>query len=103
MNRTSKGELRTCSKGHKYYKSSDCPTCPLCEEERKPRDSFLSILVAPARRALENKGIKSLNELSTYSENEILELHGMGKSSIPKLKKELELVGLKFRTDISPS
>jgi len=99
MNRTHKGELRTCSKGHKYYKSSDCPTCPVCEEERKPKDSFLSLLVAPARRALENKGIKSLKELSTYCEAEILELHGMGKSSIPILKTALELEGLKFRTD----
>ncbi len=99
MNRTNQGELRTCSKGHKYYKSSDCPTCPVCEEERKPKDNFLSLLVAPARRAIENKGIKSLKELSTYSEAEILELHGMGKSSIPILKMALELEGLKFRTD----
>jgi predicted RecB family nuclease len=100
MTRTPKGELGTCSKGHKYYKSSDCPTCPVCEEERKPKDNFLSLLVAPARRALENKGIRSLKELSMYREDKILELHGMGKSSIPKLKKELESVGLKFRTGI---
>lgn len=99
MNTTHKGELRTCSKGHKYYKSSNCPTCPVCEEERKPRDNFLSLLVAPARRALENEGIKSLKKLSMYSEAEILKLHGMGKSSIPKLKAALEVIGLKFRTD----
>ena len=99
MNRTHKGDLKSCSKGHKYYKSSDCPTCPVCEAERKPRDNFLSLLVAPARRALENKGIKSVKELAMYSEVEILELHGIGKSSIPKLKMQLELIGLKFRTD----
>ncbi len=30
-----KGTLRVCPKGHKYYKSSDCPTCPVCESHRK--------------------------------------------------------------------
>lgn len=40
---TSKKNLRTCEKGHKYYKSSDCPTCPECEQERKPDAGFLSV------------------------------------------------------------
>lgn len=26
--------LKTCSQGHRYRKSSDCPTCPICEAER---------------------------------------------------------------------
>lgn len=29
-----KKTLRTCKKGHRYYKSSDCPVCPACEKER---------------------------------------------------------------------
>jgi DNA-directed RNA polymerase alpha subunit len=58
---------------------------------------FLSILVAPARRALENAGIHSLEQLSEWSEQEILKLHGLGKSSIPVLKRELEKVGLDFK------
>jgi predicted RecB family nuclease len=91
------GELRTCPKGHKYYKSSDCPVCPICEAEGKPETGFLSILGAPARRALENKGIKTVKQLSQYSEKEILALHGMGKSTIPKLKDALESARLKFR------
>jgi len=41
-----KKTLRTCAKGHQYYKSSDCPTCPICEEERKPQVGFLAALVA---------------------------------------------------------
>ncbi len=36
--------LRTCEQGHEYYKSSDCPTCPVCEKERKPKEGFLSLL-----------------------------------------------------------
>jgi DNA-directed RNA polymerase alpha subunit len=89
--------LRTCSRGHQYYKSSDCPTCPVCEEERKPKDGFLSSLAAPARRALENNGITSLQQLSQHSEEEILKFHGMGKASIPKLKKALSVKGLNFK------
>src|SRR5690349_18634084 len=89
--------LRTCKKGHKYYKSSDCPTCPICEEERKPKDGFLSLLSAPARRALENNGIKTIQQLSKHSEADIMQFHGMGKASIPKLKAVLKASGLSFK------
>lgn len=89
--------LRTCENGHQYYKSTDCHTCPQCEEEKKPSEGFLSKLSAPARRALENAGIKNLSELSTYTEKEILNLHGMGKASIPTLKKALVDSGLTFK------
>ncbi|GEO07825.1 RNA polymerase alpha subunit C-terminal domain-containing protein [Segetibacter aerophilus] len=95
---SSKKLLRTCPTGHKYYKSSDCPSCPVCEEERKPEESFLSLLVAPARRALENKGITTLQQLCKFTEKEILQLHGMGPSTIPKLKKVLSENGLDFKT-----
>lgn len=93
----SEKNLRTCSKGHQYYKSSDCPVCPVCEKERKPEDGFLSVISAPARRALESKGIKTLEQLAKYSEDDILNLHGMGPGSIPKLTRELEEAGLLFR------
>jgi len=89
--------LKTCPKGHKFYKSSDCPTCPICEEERKPKDNFLVLIGAPARRALENEGITSLEKLSTYSEKDLLSLHGFGKSSIPKLNDALKNAGLAFK------
>ena len=77
--------------------SSDCPTCPICEEERKPKDNFLSLIAAPARRALEREGITTLESLSTFSVREILALHGMGKSTIPKLSDALTKAGLKFK------
>jgi len=95
---TSDKNLRTCEKGHKYYKSSDCPTCPVCERERKPESGFLSLLSAPARRALENNGITSLQELAKYKEKEILKFHGMGPASMPKLRSALEENGLSFRS-----
>lgn len=84
-----KRNLKTCKNGHRFFKSSDCPTCPICEEERKPKDNFLSLLGAPARRALEREGITTLEQLTKYSEKEIINFHGMGKSTIPKLHKLL--------------
>jgi predicted RecB family nuclease len=94
---TSNKSLRTCEKGHKFYKSSDCPTCPTCEQERKPESGFLSLLSAPARRALENNGITTLEQLSNFNEKEILLFHGMGPASLPKLRTVLETNGLTFR------
>ena len=88
---------RVCDNGHVYYKSSDCPVCPICEEERAPSDGFLSELAAPARRALEGAGITTLGFLSKYSEKELLKLHGMGPSSIPKLRDALKKSGLNFK------
>jgi hypothetical protein len=88
---------RVCKKGHRYFKTTDCPACPVCEKERKPETGFLSELSAPARRALENKKILTLKQLSLFSEKEISELHGMGPSTLPKLKLALKKGNLGFR------
>ncbi len=92
-----KGELRICDKGHKYYKSSDCPVCPVCEKEKKKPDNFLGELSSPARSALEHEGITTLEKLAEYTEKQILSLHGMGPASIPTLKKSLASKGLAFK------
>jgi len=89
--------LRTCENGHKYAKSTDCPTCPICEKDKKPENGFLSKLSAPARRALENHGILTLETLSNYSKKELLKLHGIGPSTIPVLLREMESEGLAFK------
>lgn len=94
-----KGNLRTCTNGHEYYKSSDCPVCPICESERKSEAEFLINISAPARRALERENIFTLKKLSEYSEKEILSFHGVGPSAIPKLKKALDSEGLSFRRE----
>jgi len=88
---------RICENGHKYYKSTDCPTCPICEAERKPQDGFLSLLSAPARRAMENNAILTAEKLSHYSEKEILKFHGLGKASLPVLRQILSKNGLHFK------
>lgn len=92
-----KGTLRTCKKGHTYTKSTDCPTCPICEGEKAPKAEFLATLSAPARRAFERVGILTLEKLSHFTEKEILTLHGVGPSAIPKLKEALEKAGLTLR------
>lgn len=90
--------MRICEKGHSYYKSSDCPTCPKCEQERRLDTGFLLRLSNPARRALEHEGIVTLQKLSTFTEREILQLHGMGPRSLPILREALQSEGLAFKT-----
>lgn len=88
--------LKICERGHKFYKSSDCPTCPICAAQDKPETGFLALLSGPARGALEHAGIITLTKLSQYSEREILKLHGMGPKSMPILRKALEDADLAF-------
>jgi predicted RecB family nuclease len=90
-------ELRVCEKGHHYYKSSDCPTCPKCEEERKPEEGILSLVAAPARRALERKHATTVTQLARYSEKEVLQWHGMGMKAIDTLKKALSEHNTSFK------
>ena len=94
---THKGILKTCKQGHQFYKSSDCPVCPVCERERKPNNGFLALIAAPARRALERENILTLEDLAKHTEKEILALHGMGPGTIPKLKKALGESRLSFK------
>lgn len=89
--------LRTCKQGHRFYKSSDCPTCPKCEQERLAKDDFMPELSAPARRALANAGIHAIRQLAAKTEKEILGLHGMGKASLPKMRTALATAGLTFK------
>lgn len=95
----SESNVRTCENGHEFEKTSDCPTCPICEAERAPETGFLSKLASPARSALEHEGIDTLTQLSQHSEAEILELHGMGPSTMPLLRTALEERGLDFRAE----
>jgi DNA-directed RNA polymerase alpha subunit len=79
--------LKYCPMGHVFSKSSDCLVCPICEKT-KPNDSlFLSFFSGPARRALENHGIKSLEDLSQFTEKDIIRFHGLGPKSITMIKK----------------
>ena len=54
------------------------------------------MLGSPAQRALLNVKITTLKQVAKYTESELLELHGMGPSSIPKLRAALRAKGLSF-------
>ncbi|QCR32278.1 RNA polymerase alpha subunit C-terminal domain-containing protein [Lysinibacillus sp. SGAir0095] len=94
---TVKKSLRVCDKGHRYYKSSECQSCPTCNKENKPKSGFLSKLSSPARNALIHEGIDTLQKLAKYTEREILSLHGIGPASLPILRTSLEEEGLTFK------
>lgn len=94
---TTEKDLRVCEKGHQYYKSSDCKSCPICHEENKPKSGFLAKLSSPARNALLHEGIDTLKKLSLHTEKEILNLHGIGPASIPMLRASLAEEGLTFK------
>lgn len=94
--------IKICDRGHKFEKSSDCPVCPICWSgyyREKNKGDFPDKLPAPALRALLNANIFNLEELSKHTEKEILELHGMGPSSIPILKSALQQKNLSFKNN----
>ncbi len=66
-------------------------------QQDEPVTDFLAGLSAPARRALQNNGIKTIKDLSKLTETEVLQLHGIGKTAIPILQKSLKEKGLSFR------
>lgn len=64
---------------------------------QKILNGFQDSLGAPARRALENNEIKTLKQLSGYREEDILKFHGIGPSSLPKLREALKAENLSFK------
>lgn len=88
---------RTCPEGHVYFKSSDCPVCPVCEQNKVPEADFMAAISAPARRALEHAEIKTLKQLAARSEAELSAMHGMGPKVIGILKNILQANKLQFR------
>ena len=88
---------KTCEKGHRFQRKSNCDVCPICEKERKPEQGFLSLLSAPARRALEAKAWTDLTQLSQQRYSEIAQLHGMGPKAMKLIREHLEQAGLSFK------
>jgi DNA-directed RNA polymerase alpha subunit len=54
-------------------------------------------LGAPAFRALEREGITNLSQLTQYTEEELLSLHGMGPKALGLLRTSLHEQGKSFR------
>ena len=98
MPRSSK-QKKICKQGHTFYKSSDCPTCPICDKE-KPKTGVFADMASPVRRALDHAGIKTLKQLARHTEKEILNMHGVGPSSMPLFKKKLKDAGFSFKKEM---
>jgi DNA-directed RNA polymerase alpha subunit len=60
------------------------------------KNDFQKILAKPGQRALAAVGIENLEHLSKYTEAEIMELHGIGKNGMNRLKTALAEIGLSF-------
>ncbi len=52
---------------------------------------------APATRALNSIGIYNLEQLTKFTEKEIMDLHGMGPKALGILKVEMQINGLSFK------
>lgn len=53
----------------------------------------------PALRALDSINVKTLEDVTKYSEAELLELHGFGPKAIRILKEVMEEQGLRFKEE----
>ena len=90
---------KTCNRGHRFQKSSNCPVCPICWSsyyKQKSQSDFLKKLASPALRALLKAKIKNLTQLTKWSEKDLSELHGMGPKAIAQLKLAMNKHGLSF-------
>lgn len=60
---------------------------------------FPAGLAKPALRALANAGITSLEQIASYSEEELKQLHGIGPNAVQRLRNALQERGMAFRED----
>jgi uncharacterized protein YdhG (YjbR/CyaY superfamily) len=67
------------------------------EKQDLLKPKFISALSAPAQRALANAGIKTLKQLAKWNESDLLELHGLGPSAMPKIYEALAKEGLQLK------
>lgn len=67
-------------------------------DENIQKKTGLPKIGAPATRALESIGIKTLKSLKKYTEKEIANLHGMGPKALGILKATMKKEGIKFKS-----
>lgn len=88
-------------------KGSDASCCPLTSNPRLRLASdaqtasikvhFPKGIAQPALRALFAAGFTTLEQLTTISENELLDLHGLGPNAVRKIRAGLHERGLDLR------
>ena len=65
-------------------------------EEDQQKSNLPVGLAAPAQRALAAAGITRLEQLASFSEAELLKLHGMGPKALALLRQTLAAKGLSY-------
>lgn len=66
-------------------------------QNKSPDNNFPVKLAKPAMRALDNAGIKTLEQLTHFCKSEIADLHGIGPNAINQLQMALNAQGLSFK------
>jgi hypothetical protein len=61
------------------------------------KDAFPKGVSGPALRALNDARVRSVDELSDWSEADLAKLHGMGPKALGILRAALEAKGKRFR------
>jgi hypothetical protein len=70
---------------------------PMKKSQNPTLDSDLPIeLAQPAQRALAAAGIRRLEQLTSFTEAEIKQLHGIGPNALNKLRQALAAQGLVY-------
>lgn len=73
-----------------------------CDKEMVGRFDYSTLgpefarLSKPAKRALINNGIRSARDLASWSQRDVMQLHGIGPSALPILEDALQASGLGF-------
>lgn len=62
------------------------------------KTSELPRIGAPATRGLNNAGVLSLEDLTHWTEDELLALHGVGPKAVRILREQLDDLGLVFKS-----
>ena len=65
-------------------------------QQTEPSDDFLPQLARPARRALAKIGIKQLEQLTHFTQEQLSQLHGIGPKALEQLHDALRAEGLDF-------
>lgn len=94
---TSSKKINTCEQGHIFIKNSSCLSCPVCEANNLPEGGFLSSLASVSRNVMKKNGISTLEQLSKFTEDELLAIPGMGYRSLKKLREALATANLTFK------
>ena len=61
------------------------------------RGAFPHGLAGPALRALARAGIRSVADLTRWTERDVAQLHGMGPKALAALREALSAAGMTFR------